>query len=109
LRRALKIGIDEVEGLLAPPPLARGQGAAGRSWIVEILTSPVWAVPPGPPAADPHRAHAKGAVAVIYGEPETSRFLVAVQRLKRQQRRKARLTRQAKERVRVALRKMREG
>jgi hypothetical protein len=45
---------------------------------------------------------------VIYGEPETSRFLVAVQRLKRQQRRKERLTRRAKQRVRAALRKMRE-
>jgi hypothetical protein len=45
---------------------------------------------------------------VIFGEPETSRFLVAVQRLKRRQRRKERLTRQAKQRVRAALRKMRE-
>jgi hypothetical protein len=56
----------------------------------------------------PRPDHAKGAVAVIYGEPETSRFLVAVQRLKRRQRRKERLTRQAKQRVRAALRKMRE-
>ena len=45
---------------------------------------------------------------MIYGEPETSRFLAAVQRLKRQQRRKERQTRQAKQRVRLALRKMRE-
>jgi hypothetical protein len=45
---------------------------------------------------------------MIYGEPETSRFLAAVQRLKRQQRRKERLTRQAKQRVRAVLRKMRE-
>jgi len=44
---------------------------------------------------------------MIYGEPETLRFLVAVQRLKRQQRKKERQTRQAKERVRAALRKMR--
>jgi hypothetical protein len=50
----------------------------------------------------------KGAVAVIYGEPETPRFLVAVQRLKRQLRRKERQTRLAKQRVRAALRKMRE-
>ena len=50
----------------------------------------------------------KGAVAVIYGEPETARFLVAVQRLKRQLRRKERQTRLAKQRVRAALRKMRE-
>jgi hypothetical protein len=45
---------------------------------------------------------------MLYGEPETSRFLAAVQRLKRQQRRKVRLTRQAKQRVRSALRKLRE-
>jgi hypothetical protein len=50
----------------------------------------------------------KGVAAMIYGEPETSRFLVAVQRLKRQRRRKERQTRLAKQRVRAALRKMRE-
>ena len=50
----------------------------------------------------------KGAFAMIYGEPETSRFLAAVQRLKRRQRKKERQTRLAKQRVRAALRKMRE-
>ena len=45
---------------------------------------------------------------MIYGEPETPRFLAAVQRLKRLQRKKERQTRQAKQRVRAALRKMRE-
>lgn len=45
---------------------------------------------------------------MIYGEPETPRFLVAVQRLKRLQRKKERQTRQAKQRVRAALRKMRQ-
>lgn len=45
---------------------------------------------------------------MIYGEPETSRFLAAVQRLKQQQRKKERLTRQAKQRVRAMLRKLRE-
>jgi hypothetical protein len=45
---------------------------------------------------------------MIYGEPETSRFLVALRRLKRQQRKKERQTRQAKQRVRTALRKMRD-
>ncbi len=45
---------------------------------------------------------------MIYGEPETSRFLAAVQRLKQQQRKKERLTRQAKQRIREMLRKMRE-
>jgi hypothetical protein len=44
---------------------------------------------------------------MIYGEPETARFLAAVQRLKREQRRRQRQTRQAKQRVRAALRKMR--
>ena len=45
---------------------------------------------------------------MIYGEPETARFLAAVQRLKQQLRRKERQTRQAKQRVRAALRKKRE-
>ncbi len=44
---------------------------------------------------------------MLYGEPETSRFLAAVQRLKRQQRLKERQTRRAKQRVRAVLRKMR--
>jgi hypothetical protein len=43
---------------------------------------------------------------MIYGEPETSRFLAALQRLKRQQRKRERQTRQAKQRVRAALRSM---
>jgi hypothetical protein len=45
---------------------------------------------------------------MIYGEPETSRFLAAVQRLKRLLQRRERKTRLAKQRVRAALRKMRE-
>jgi hypothetical protein len=45
---------------------------------------------------------------VIYGEPETPRFLAALQRIKKQQRQKERRTRQAKQRVRSVLRKMRE-
>jgi hypothetical protein len=44
---------------------------------------------------------------MLYGEPETSRFLAAVQRLKRQRSRKARQTRQAKQRARDVLRKNR--
>jgi hypothetical protein len=44
---------------------------------------------------------------MIFGEPETGRFLAAVQRLKRAQRRKERQTRQAKQRLRAALRKLR--
>lgn len=45
---------------------------------------------------------------MIYGEPETPRFLAALQRLKRLQRKKDRQTRLAKQRVRAALRKIRE-
>lgn len=45
---------------------------------------------------------------MIYGEPETPRFLVALQRLKRLQRKKERQTRLAKQRVRAVLRKMRD-
>ena len=45
---------------------------------------------------------------MIYGEPETSRFLAVVLRMKRDQRRKERQTRLAKQRVRAVLRKMRE-
>ncbi len=45
---------------------------------------------------------------MIYGEPEAARFLAAVQRLKRQRRRKERQTRLAKQRVRAALRKARD-
>jgi hypothetical protein len=45
---------------------------------------------------------------MLYGEPETSRFLAAIQRLKRQQRRKDRQTRLAKQRVHTVLRKMRD-
>lgn len=50
----------------------------------------------------------KGAVQMIFGEPETSRFLEAVQRLKLQQRKREKQTRQAKQRVREALRKLRD-
>jgi hypothetical protein len=50
----------------------------------------------------------KGGLAVLFGEPDTSRFLAALQRLKRQQRKRERQTRLAKQRVRAALRKIRE-
>jgi hypothetical protein len=49
----------------------------------------------------------KGADAMLYGEPETSQFLAAVQRLKRRQRVRDQLTRRAKQRIKAALRKMR--
>jgi hypothetical protein len=45
---------------------------------------------------------------MIYGEPETPRFLAAVRRLKRLQSKRQRQTREAKQRVRAALRKMRD-
>jgi hypothetical protein len=44
---------------------------------------------------------------MLYGEPETLSFLAAVQRIKRQQRLRERLTRRARQRVRAALRKLR--
>jgi hypothetical protein len=44
---------------------------------------------------------------MLYGEPETSRFLAALQRLKKQQRQREQQTRAAKQRVRAALRKLR--
>ena len=59
--------------------------------------------------AIPGRTIAKGVFAMLYGEPETARFLAAVQRLKRQRLRKDRETRLAKQRIRMALRKMRDG
>jgi hypothetical protein len=46
---------------------------------------------------------------MLYGEPETPQFLAAVQRLKKQQRKKEKQTREARERVRVVLRKKREN
>ncbi len=45
---------------------------------------------------------------MLFGEPETARFLAALERLKRQQRKRERLTRLAKQRVRAVLRKIRE-
>ena len=45
---------------------------------------------------------------MIYGEPETPRFLATVQRLKREQRRRALQTRLAKQRVRVMLKKLKD-
>jgi len=44
---------------------------------------------------------------VIYGEPETPRFLVVVQRLKRHKRKQQEQTRQARQRLRAALRRLR--
>ena len=44
---------------------------------------------------------------MIYSGPETVEFLAAVQRLKREQRRKEQQTRLAKQRVRLMLKKLR--
>ena len=44
---------------------------------------------------------------MLYDEPEASKFIAAVQRLKRQQQRSARQTRRAKQRIRNRLRKQR--
>jgi hypothetical protein len=46
---------------------------------------------------------------MVFDEPETARFLAAVERLKRARHRKARQTRLAKQRARAVLRKMRDG
>lgn len=45
---------------------------------------------------------------VIFGEPETARFLAVVQRIKRLHRVKLKRTRLAKQKARAVLRKMRE-
>jgi hypothetical protein len=45
---------------------------------------------------------------MVYSEPETSRFLAAVERLKQAKREKKRQTRQAKQRVRTTLQKLRD-
>ena len=44
---------------------------------------------------------------MLFGEPETVHFLAAVQRLKKRLRRKEKQTRQAKIKMREALRKLR--
>jgi hypothetical protein len=44
---------------------------------------------------------------MLYTEPETPHFLAAMERLKKQIRRRVRQTRQAKQKVREALRKLR--
>jgi hypothetical protein len=44
---------------------------------------------------------------MLYGEPETSRFLAALERMKREQRKRERQTRLARQRIRAALRKKR--
>lgn len=44
---------------------------------------------------------------MLYAEPETTYFLAAVERLKRTIRRRRRLTRQAKQKLKTTLRKIR--
>ena len=44
---------------------------------------------------------------MIYGEPETPRFLAAVQRLKQHKQKQQQQTRQARQRLRSVLRKLR--
>lgn len=45
---------------------------------------------------------------MIFGEPDTVRFIHAVQKLKQQQRRRERQTRIVKQRVRALVRKQRD-
>ena len=56
----------------------------------------------------PNAGRIQRGIAMLYGEPETSRFLAALQRIKRLQHKRERQTRLAKQRVRAVLRKMRE-
>jgi hypothetical protein len=49
-----------------------------------------------------------GRLTVIFGEPETARFLAVVRRIKRLQQVKLKRTRRAKQKARAILRKMRE-
>jgi hypothetical protein len=51
----------------------------------------------------------KGGIVVLYDEPESSKFIALVQRLKRRQERTARQTRQTKQRLRLVLRKLRSA
>jgi hypothetical protein len=46
-------------------------------------------------------------VGVLYGIPESARFLLAIRKLKEEQIRREHQTRQAKQRVRLMLRKLR--
>jgi hypothetical protein len=57
--------------------------------------------------APPYCLSRKEPAAVIYGEPEAIKFLVAVQRLKLQRMRRERLAKLAKQKARAALRKLR--
>ncbi len=52
---------------------------------------------------------AKGGFGVLYDEPETSKFLAAVERLKRKRLRAAHNARQVKQRLRSQLRKLRSS
>jgi hypothetical protein len=49
-----------------------------------------------------------GRLGVLYGVSESSRFLDAVRRFKEQQRRQEKKTRQVKQKVKLALRKIRD-
>src|SRR5438034_8698417 len=57
--------------------------------------------------APPHWVLRKEPAAVIYGEPEAVKFLLAVRRLKLQRLRRERLEKLAKQKARAALRKLR--
>ena len=65
-----------------------------RNWATERRAPPRWVLRKEP-------------AAVIYGEPETPRFLAAVQRIKRHKQKQQRQTRLACQRLRAALRKLR--
>jgi hypothetical protein len=58
-------------------------------------------------ASDPWLEYKERRFVVLYDEPECSKFLAAVQRIKRRRQRTHRLTRLARMRVKAALRKLR--
>ena len=85
-----------------------GRRGAGRAPLGGQRVDPT----PNPgrlPQLADRRGRRKGRAEVIYGEPETARFLTAVQRLKQQLRRRERQARLAKQRVRALLRKSRSS
>jgi hypothetical protein len=104
-----RIRVNSVGFPAAPSPREQQGAHGGGGPAAKAVNAPRGRPPPRNLDASGARAGQwKGALAVIYGEPDTPRFLAAVQRLKRQQRKRERQTRQAKLRVREALRKMRE-
>ena len=81
-----------------------GEGAAGNSQPPAVRReTPRWVRP------STRAGHRERSSAVIYGEPETPRFLAAVQRLKQNKRKRQQQVRQARQRLRATVRQLRVG